>query len=442
MAYYVNYRNSVSALAIKDYLGSVASQVAMLALLDPYGNVPQKGDWCYRSDLSENWIVTGLNATQLSSWTSQGGSGGSVNWTAIVDKPSTFTPSSHTHAQSEITNLVTDLSGKQASLPSGNSTQYLRGDITMQTLDKSAVGLGNVDNTSDSTKNAATVSLTNKTINGSLNTLSNIPQSAVTSLVTDLGNKQATITGAATTIDTEDLTVSRAVISNASGKVAVSSVTDTELGYVSGVTSAIQTQLGNKQTSDATLTALAGFNTNGLLTQTASDTFTGRTITAGTGISVTAGNGVSGNPTIAIDSTVATLTDSQTLTNKTITDAANTVTTPTTTSIGYLGTPVNSQSAAYTLVMADSGKTILHPSTDANARTFTIPANSSVAYPIGTVLTFINETSQVVTIAITTDTMTLVNSTTTGSRSLAQNGIATAVKITSTKWIISGVGLT
>jgi hypothetical protein len=61
-----------------------------------------------------------------------------------------------------------------------------------------------------------------------------------------LNGKQATITGAATTIDTEDLTASRALVSDGSGKVAVSSVTSTELGYVSGVTSAVQTQLNAK----------------------------------------------------------------------------------------------------------------------------------------------------------------------------------------------------
>ena len=110
--------------------------------------------------------------------------------------------------------------------------------------------------------------------------------------------------------------------------------------------------------------------------------------------------------------------------------------------VGYLNIPQNSQSAAYTLVLADAGKHIFHPSTDANARTFTIPANSSVAYPIGTALTFINMTSQVVTIAITSDTMYLSSAGTTGSRSLAQYGSATAIKMTSTTWLISGSGLT
>lgn len=63
---------------------------------------------------------------------------------------------------------------------------------------------------------------------------------------TQFSGKQDIITGAATTIDTEDLTASRALVSDGSGKVAVSSVTSTELGYVSGVTSAVQTQLNAK----------------------------------------------------------------------------------------------------------------------------------------------------------------------------------------------------
>jgi len=114
-----------------------------------------------------------------------------------------------------------------------------------------------------------------------------------------------------------------------------------------------------------------------------------------------------------------------------------------TNAVGFRTIPQNSQSAAYTLVLADSGKHILHPSADTTARTFTIPANSSVAYPIGTAITFINQNGAgVVTIAITTDTMRLSPAGTTGSRTLAANGSATCIKITSTEWLISGSGLT
>lgn len=110
--------------------------------------------------------------------------------------------------------------------------------------------------------------------------------------------------------------------------------------------------------------------------------------------------------------------------------------------VGFRAIPQNSKSANYTCVAADSGKHIFHPAADTNARTFTIPANSSVAYPVGTVLTFVNETTEVVSIAITTDTLTLAGTASTGTRSLAINGIATAIKITSTKWLINGSGLT
>lgn len=83
--------------------------------------------------------------------------------------------------------------------------------------------------------------------------------------------KQATITGAATTIVSSDLTASKALISNSSGKVAVSDTTSTELGYVHGVTSAIQTQLDNKVPKPATaLTAATKckitYDANGLVT--------------------------------------------------------------------------------------------------------------------------------------------------------------------------------
>jgi hypothetical protein len=105
------------------------------------------------------------------------------------------------------------------------------------------------------------------------------------------------------------------------------------------------------------------------------------------------------------------------------------------------GIPINNETTAYTAVLADANTAITHPATDNNARTFTIPANSSVAYPTGTTLTFVNM-ANTLTIAITTDTMMLAGPGTTGSRTLAANGIATALKLTSTTWLISGTGLT
>jgi hypothetical protein len=109
--------------------------------------------------------------------------------------------------------------------------------------------------------------------------------------------------------------------------------------------------------------------------------------------------------------------------------------------VGFRNTPINSQAEAYETVLADSGKTILHPVGDDNARIFTIPANSSVAYPVGTVISFVN-LQNTVTIAITTDTMYLANDGDTGSRTLAEYGMASAMKVASTTWIISGNGLT
>jgi hypothetical protein len=102
-----------------------------------------------------------------------------------------------------------------------------------------------------------------------------------------------------------DVTASSAELNILDG----ATLTVTELNYVDGVTSAIQTQLDARQDEDATLTALAAYNTNGLLTQTAADTFAGRTITGTANkITVSDGNGVSGNPTITIPDTPTLVT--------------------------------------------------------------------------------------------------------------------------------------
>ena len=82
----------------------------------------------------------------------------------------------------------------------------------------------------------------------------NYVDGVTSNIQTQLDSKQPTITGAATTIATDDLTVSRALTSNGSGKVEVSAVTSTELGYLDGVTSNVQTQLDSKPVSYTHLT--------------------------------------------------------------------------------------------------------------------------------------------------------------------------------------------
>jgi len=104
--------------------------------------------------------------------------------------------------------------------------------------------------------------------------------------------------------------------------------------------------------------------------------------------------------------------------------------------------PMNSQSANYTLLAADFGTSVLHPSGAGAGHTFTIPSNGVVPYAVGTELEIINEDSNSLSIAIATNTMTLEGTTTTGTRTLAQNGRAKARKTSATTWLISGSGLT
>ena len=106
---------------------------------------------------------------------------------------------------------------------------------------------------------------------------------------------------------------------------------------------------------------------------------------------------------------------------------------------GYLDVPQSLKTANYQLALVDRGKSVVMNGT---SLTLTVPANSAVAFPIGTAIVVINIAATSLSVAITTDTMTLVNSTTTGTRTLAQNAMATLVKVGSTNWIIAGLGVT
>lgn len=103
----------------------------------------------------------------------------------------------------------------------------------------------------------------------------------------------------------------------------------------------------------------------------------------------------------------------------------------------------NVQSANYTLQLSDASGGILHPSSDTTGRTWAIPANLIVAFPIGTMITLVNQNGAgTITFYVNTDTLTVSPTGATGSRSLAANGIAVIMKVDSTHWMVSGLGLT
>ena len=170
-----------------------------------------------------------------------------------------------------------------------------------------------------------------------------------------------------------------------------------------------------------------------------------------------------GNTAIQLGNTVTTL-NNMTLANVTISSIASTINNVSLTNVtittgnitanvanstidgsntvGYLTIPQNSQGASYNVLLSDTGRHLYHAIGQA-AATYTIPTNANVAFTVGSAITFINFSANAVTIAVTsTDTLYLSSAGTTGNRTLAQYGIATAVKITSTSWLISGSGLT
>ena len=148
-------------------------------------------------------------------------------------------------------------------------------------------------------------------------------------------------------------------------------------------------------------------------------------VTAGTGLS---GGGTSGTVTLAIDSTVATLTGAQTLTNKTLTNVVYTQ---------ALLTPTFSANA-YTLVLGDQGD-ILLASNGSTAGTITIPANASVAYPTGTQITIIQTASGQLTIQGAGGvTVNSTGATSTAPKLRAINSSATCIKTDTNTWYVVG----
>lgn len=147
-------------------------------------------------------------------------------------------------------------------------------------------------------------------------------------------------------------------------------------------------------------------------------------------ISVTGNAAITGNATVGGNLTVtggvtgANVNDGMVVVaNGTV--AANTV--------GYRGLPASATTT--TLALADAGKSL---SVSANVA---IPANSSVAFPDRTVIVVFNNSASSISITITSDTLRLAGTASTGTRSVARYGLATLFKVSSTVWVASGAGV-
>lgn len=202
--------SQIPAIAITDFLGTVANQTAMLALIG------QRGDWAIRSDTGTTWVITGNTPSNLSSWTQMPSAGapvvsvngftgavtlakadiglGSVDNTADPDKPVSTAAAAALAGKQDVDADLTAIGGLA---PANNDLIQRKSGVwtnrtpaqvkTDMALVKADVGLSNVDNTADSSKT--------------------FTEAQVTGLTTDLAAKQpldadlTTIAGLTATTD-------------------------------------------------------------------------------------------------------------------------------------------------------------------------------------------------------------------------------------------------
>ncbi len=164
-----------------------------------------------------------------------------LNYSNFTNKPTIPTVNNGT--------LTIQKNGTTVKTFTANSSSNVTANITVPTKMSELTNDSGFKTTDNNTTYSISKSGTTITLTGS---------DGSTSTVTD-SNTTYTFNGAVSTIKDSNLTASRALVSDSSGKVAVSSVTSTQLGYLSGVTSNIQTQLNGKMSSSPYSIQLDGY---------------------------------------------------------------------------------------------------------------------------------------------------------------------------------------
>lgn len=272
------------------------------------------------------------------------GSASVVDWPEVTNKPTTFTPSSHTHPISEVVGLQSALNGKAST-----------GSITTAGLSMASARI--------------------------------------------LGRSSAS-TGVI-----EEITIG-------DGLSLVAGV----LSY-SGGSSMVYPDAGIAVSTGSAWAAPLAVPSGALVGTTASQSLTNKTLGAGTSIT---------------DGTASGLTFSGGTINASV-SIADTGTIGSA-SPGFRGTPAV-VTTSRTLQLTDAGK-MVHASGN-----ITIPANSSVAFPVGTAIEISNSGSTPITISLTTDLLRLAGTASTGSRTLAGYGLAYLKKVDTNEWRIAGAGV-
>jgi len=226
------------------------------------------------------------------------------------------------------------------------------------------------------------------------------------------------------------------ITGNSTTSIVLTGVTDIAAGTVDADFDAI------------TATSYGGITEANLVDKSASETISGATwdfqaITAVSFGGIASANLVDKSASETISGTwgfsaiTVTTINSETAANIVYDDNALSYTNTDAAQPGFKGAPLNTQNGNYTLVLADAGKMIRKASGGAG-ETITIPANSSVAFPIGTIIEIVNDGGGDLSIAITTDTLEQYGTGSTGTRTLADNNKAIIEKVASTSWKISG----